>query len=124
MRRTIERRQWSVAMALGKIDYGLQHKFVIDTPFRLPDMTGLIAIAAAPAIVLLLLIPLPLVPPVLSLLSFVSACGFALYGLFTNASRDARGVTVWNVAYAFAFIWIAAAVMSKPKHLLDWFGSL
>ena len=111
-------------MALGKIDYGPQHKFVLDTPFRLPDWLGLVAIGAAPAVVLLQLLPLPLVPPVLSLLSFVSACGFALYGLFTNASRDTRGVTVWNVGYAFAFIWVAAAVISKPKHLLDWFGSL
>ena len=111
-------------MAIGKIEYGSQPKFALDAPFRLPDWLGLVAIVGAPAVVLVLLIPLPLVPHALSLLSFVSACGFALYGLFTNASRDARGVTVWNVAYAFAFIWIAAAVMSKPKHLLDWFGSL
>jgi hypothetical protein len=111
-------------MALRKIDYGPQHKFVLDAPFRLPGWMGLVAIGAVPAVVLLPFLPLPLVPPVLSLLSFVFACGFALYGLFTNASRDAQGVTVWNVAGVFAFIWLAAAVISKPKHLLDWFGSL
>jgi hypothetical protein len=111
-------------MALGKIEYGSQPKFALDTLFRLPDWLGLVAIVAAPAVVLVLLIPLPLVPPAFSLLSFVSACGFALYALSTNANRDARGAAVWNVAYAFAFIWIVAGAMSKPRHVLDWFDSL
>jgi hypothetical protein len=111
-------------MALEKIEYGPERNFALDGRLHLPEWLGLTAIVAAPAVVLVLLLPLPLVPPALSLLSFVSACGLALYGLFTNASRYARGVTVWNLAYAFAFIWIAAAVASKPKHLLDWFGSL
>jgi hypothetical protein len=112
------------SMALGKMEYGSERRFVAENSFRFPDRLGLIAIAAAPAFVLLLLIPLPLVPPVLSLLSFVIACGATLYALFTNASRDAQGVTVWNLAYTFALIWIVAGVMSKPKYLLGWFDSL
>jgi hypothetical protein len=54
--------------------------------------------------VLLLLLPLSLVPPVLSILSLVLACGVALYALFTKASRDAQGVAIWGIAYAFTFI--------------------
>jgi hypothetical protein len=111
-------------MALEKMDYGPERKFVIGGLSRFPDRLGLIAIAAAPAFVLLLLIPLPLVPPVLSLLSFAIACGAALYAFFTNAGRDAQGVTVWNIAYTFALIWIVAGVMSKPRHLLGWFDHL
>jgi hypothetical protein len=73
--------------------------------------------------VLLLLIPLTLVPPVLSILSFVIACGVALYALFTKANRDAQGVAIWDIAGAFTFIWIIAGMMSNPNHLLDWFDN-
>jgi hypothetical protein len=111
-------------MALGKMEYGSERKFAIGDLFRFPDLVGLIAIAAAPAFVLLLLIPLPLVPPVLSLVSFVIACGAALYALFTKASRDAQGVAIWDIAGAFAFTWIVAGIMSNPRHLLDWFDNL
>ncbi|MDB5638580.1 MAG: hypothetical protein JWP51_3488 [Bradyrhizobium sp.] len=111
-------------MALGGMEYGSERKFVIEGPFRRLATVGLIAIATAPALVLLLLIPLPLVPPVLSILSFVIACGAALYAIFTRASREAQGVTIWNIAYTFTFIWIVAGVMSKPRHLLDWFDNL
>jgi hypothetical protein len=101
-----------------------ERKFVIEDRLRFLDLFGLIAIATAPAFVLLLLIPLPLVPPVLSILSLVIACGVALYALITKASRDVQGVTIWDIAYAFAFIWIVAGKISNPKHLLDWFDSL
>jgi len=111
-------------MALWKMEYGSERKLVIDDPFRFLDLVGLIAIAIAPGFVRLLSIPLPLVPPVLSILSFVIACGVALYALVTKASRDTQGVALWDVAYAFTFIWIVAGMMSNPKHLLDWFDSL
>jgi hypothetical protein len=111
-------------MALWKMEYGSERKFVIDDPFRLLDIVGLIAIATAPAFVLLLLIPLPLVLPVLSILSFTIACGAALYALFTKASRDAQGVAIWDIAGAFTFIWIVAGILSNPRHVLDWFDNL
>ncbi len=111
-------------MALGKMEYGSERKFVIGDLFRFPDLVGLIAIATTPALVLLLLIPLPLVPPVLSLLSFVIACGVALYALFTRASRDAQGIAIWDIAGAFTLTWIVAGIMSNPRHLLDWFDNL
>ncbi len=96
----------------------------LSATFRFLYLVGLIAFATAPAFALLLLIPLPLVPPVLSILSFVIACGVALYALFTKARRDAQGVAIWDVAGAFAFIWIAAGIMSNPKHLLVWLDNL
>jgi hypothetical protein len=111
-------------MALRTMECAPERKFVIEDRRRFLDLVGLIAIATAPAFVLLLLIPLPLVPPVLSLLSLVIACGVALYALITKASRDAQGVTIWDIAYAFAFIWLVAGKISNPKHLLDWFDSL
>jgi hypothetical protein len=118
------RRQWSVSMALWKIEHSPARKFVLNEPTRFLDLVGLIAIAAAPGFVLLLLIPLPLVLPVLSILSFAIACGVALYALFTKKSRDTQGIAIWDIAYAFTFIWIVAGLLSNPKHLLDWFDSL
>ena len=111
-------------MALGGMEYGSERKFVIEGPFRRLAPVGLIAIATAPALVLLLLIPAPLVPPVLSILSFVIACVVAMYALFIKANRDAQGSTIWNIAYVFTFAWIVAGMMSNPKHVLDWFDNL
>jgi hypothetical protein len=111
-------------MAFGKLQYGTGPRFDVRSRFALPDWAGLVAIVAAPAVVLLLLIPLPLVPPVVSLLSFMIAGGVALYALFTKASREAQGITLWDVAAGFTLSWIVAGTMSNPKHVLGWFDSL
>jgi hypothetical protein len=111
-------------MALRKMESGSERKFVIEVPLRFQGLIGLIVITAAPAFVLFLLIPAPLVPPVLSILSLVLACGVALYALFTKANRDAQGSTIWNIAYVFTFTWIVAGMMSNPKHVLDWLDNL
>jgi len=116
------RRQWSVSMALGKMES--ERKFAIEGPLRFPGLIGLIAITAAPALVLFLWIPTPLVLPVLSILSLVIACVVAMYAVFIKANRDAQGSTIWNIAYAFTFTWIVAGMMSNPKHVLDWFDNL
>ena len=111
-------------MALRKMESGSERKFVIEIPLHFRSLIGLIAIRAAPALVLFLLIPAPLVPPVLSILSFVIACVVAMYALFIKANREARGSTIWNIAYAFTFTWIVAGMMSNPKHVFDWFDNL
>jgi hypothetical protein len=111
------------SMALRKMESGSERN-VIEVPLRFQGLIGLIAITAVPAFVLLLLIPAPLVPPVLSILSFVIACVVAMYALFIKANRDAQGSTIWNIAYVFTFTWIVAAMMSNPKHVLDWFDNL
>ena len=111
-------------MALRKMESGSERKFVIEIPLRFQGLIGLIAVTAAPAFVLFLLIPAPLVPPVFSILSFVIACSVAMYALSTKANRHAQGSTVWNIAYAFTFTWIVAGMMSNPKHVFDWFDNL
>jgi hypothetical protein len=110
-------------MALRKVDSGSERKFVVEVPLRFQGLVGLIA-TAAPAFVLFLLIPAPLVPPVLSVLSFVIACVVAMYALFIKADRDAQGSTIWSVACVFTFTWIVTGMMSNPKHVLDWFDNL
>ena len=111
-------------MAQRKMDSGFERKLVIEVPLRFHGLIRLIAVTAAPAFVLFLLIPAPLVLPVLSILSLVIACVAATYALFINANRDAQGSTIWNIAYVFALTWIVAGMMSNPKHVLDWFDNL
>ncbi len=111
-------------MALGIGESGSERKFVIEIPLRFQGLIGLIAITAAPAFVLLLLIPARLVLPVLSMLSFAVACAAAVYGLFTKARRDAQGSTIWNIACIFTLTWLLAGIMSNPRHVLDWFDNL
>jgi hypothetical protein len=116
------RRQWSVSTALKKMES--ERKFAIEGPLRFSGLIGQIAITAAPAFVLFLLIPAPLVLPVLSILSLLIGCVVAMYAVFIKANRDAQGSTIWNIAYAFTFTWIVAGMMSNPKHVLDWFDNL
>ncbi len=111
-------------MALGRMENGYERKFAGGGPLRLRGLIGLFAIPAASAFVLLLLIPAPLVPPVLSILSLVVAGGAAMVAVFTKANRDARDSTIWNIAYAFTLTWLAAGMMSNPRHVLDWFDNL
>jgi len=106
------------------VESGPERKFVIEIPLRVQHLIRMIGITAALTFVLFLVIPVRLVPPVLSILSFVIACAVALYALYTGANRDARGSTIWDIAYVFTFIWIVAGIISNPKHLLDWIDNL
>lgn len=111
-------------MAFWKVEDGSERKFVIEVPLRFHGAIGLIAMTVGPAFVLFLLIPAQLVPPVLSILSFVIACVIAVYALLTKANRDAQGSTIWTMASVFTFTWIIAGLMSNPKQVLDWFDNL
>jgi hypothetical protein len=111
-------------MALWKVEHGTTRKFVVDDPMRLLDLVALLALAASPGLLLVSLIPLPLVLPALSILSFVIACGVALFAHFSKVSRHEHSITSWEISYAFAFVWVAAGMMSNPQALMDWFERL
>ncbi len=68
------------------------------------------------------LLPAPLVPPALSIVSFAIAGGVALYAYCSGADRGADGITAWDVAGAFALIWVAAGTLSEPETVLQLFG--
>jgi hypothetical protein len=110
-------------MTLWKIERGANQKFVIDDPTCFLDLVALLAIATAPGLFLVMLIPLPLVLPVLSVVSFVAACGIAVFAHFSETRRG-PSLVQWELACAFAFVWLAAGVMGNPRTLLDWFDSL
>jgi hypothetical protein len=83
---------------------------------------ALIAIATAPAVVLAWLFPVPLFLPALSITSFAIAAGVALYAYCSGVDQQGDGITAWDVAGAFAIIWVAAGTFSEPENVLQLFG--
>jgi hypothetical protein len=88
------------------------------------DAAVLIVTAAAPVLLLVCLIPLPLVPPVLSIVSFMIAGIIALFARYSGVDRHAPGMTLWDVAGVFTLIWIGAAMISDPKHVIQFIDHL
>jgi hypothetical protein len=88
------------------------------------DLLALVAIAAAPGVLLIWLLPLSFVLPVLSIVSFVLACiaGLCAYG--NKISRRAPGMTLWDVAGVFTAMWIVAGILSGPTRFFKLFECL
>ena len=93
------------------------------TPHHLAQL-ALIATAAAPGLLLLSCVPLPLVLPLLSIVSFVIACTVTLFAHYFGADNHAKGITAWSLAAVFALIWIVAAKISDPVHVVRLFDRL
>jgi len=88
------------------------------------ELFVVIAITAASSVLLVWLVPPPLVLPALSFVSFVIAGIVALFAYCSGADRHADGITLWDVAGVFALIWVAAGMLSEPKHVVQLFGHL
>ena len=88
------------------------------------DLAALIGIAAAPGLLFAWLIPLPFIPPVICVVSFLIACSFALFAHYTGARRRSAEVTAWDVAGIFTLVWIGAGLASDHKHLVQLFEIL
>jgi hypothetical protein len=111
-------------MALWKSEHGSAYEFIVHSPRQHPDLAVLIAAAVAPGLVLVWLVPLPLVLPVLSVVSFAVAGVAALFAHYSGVDRRARGVTAWDVAGVFTLMWICAGLLSGPKRVLQLFGDV
>jgi hypothetical protein len=88
------------------------------------DLAALVAIVAAPVVVLLWLVPLPLFLPALSIMSFVVAGVAALAAHYYGIDRHAPGVSAWDIAAVFTLIWIGAGMMSGTKQFGELFDRL
>jgi len=78
--------------------------------------------AAASGVLLVWLVPPPLVLPALGLVSFTAAVVLALFAYCSGADRHADGITLWDMAGAFALIWVAAGMLSEPEHIVQLLG--
>ena len=83
---------------------------------------ALTALAAASVVLLVSLTPRLLILPVFSLAALAVAGLAALLGWVFRAPWHGGNITIWDISGAFAFIGFAAAMLSKPEHVLDLFG--
>ncbi len=83
---------------------------------------ALIALAAASVVLLASFAPRLLILPVLSLAAVTVAGLAALLAWVFRAPWHGDNITIWDISGAFAFIGFAAAMLSKPEHVLDLFG--
>jgi hypothetical protein len=91
---------------------------------RYLDLLALAGLAAAPGLLFSRLMPLPFIPPMICVASFLMACAFGWFAHYTGADRRAAGMTAWDVAGIFAVLWVGAGFASDPKHLVRFFEIL
>ena len=91
---------------------------------HLLDLPLLIALAAAPGLLLAWLVPLPLVLPAVSIVSFTVAGLVALWAYRSGVDRHTHGITLWDVVGIFALIWIVAGMLSVPEHVVQLFDHM
>jgi len=70
------------------------------------------------------LVPLQLVLPALSIVSFTIAAFVALWAYRRGVDRHADGMTLWDVAGLFAVIWVGAGMLSTPDHVVALFDHM
>ena len=80
--------------------------------------------AAASCVLLVWLVPPPLVLAALGLVSFTAAVVVALFAYCSGADRHADGITLWDMAGAFALIWVATGMLSEPEHVVQLLGHM
>jgi hypothetical protein len=108
-------------VALWKSEHSSAYGSTLHSPGQHLDLPVLIALAAAHGLLLVWLVPLPLVLPALSIVSFTVTGVVALLAYHSGADRHAGGITPWDVAGVFALIWVVAGMLSEPEHVVQLF---
>jgi hypothetical protein len=98
-------------MTLWKTEHVRASRCPVREPAGHPDFAALAVIGAAPAVLLLWLVPLALVLPALSIVSFAIAGAVAIFAYRAGIDCRAAGVTAWDVAALFTAIWLLAGLM-------------
>lgn len=111
-------------MALWKAEDTRANWFPLSEPTRVLDLVSLVAIAAAPGFMLLILVPLPLVIPLYSILSFVAACAAAAYAHWQRTREPEKSAVFWQIAFALTCAWVAAAMLSSPRQFIEFLDRL
>ena len=119
VRFTVER-----PMTLWKSEHGSAYGVTLHSPGKRLDLPFLIAVGTAPGLLLVGLVPLHLVLPALSIVSFAVAVVIALWAYRRGVDRQADGITFWDVAGLFAAIWVGAGMLSTPEHVVELFDHI
>jgi len=86
------------------------------------DLSAVVMAAAASGVLLVWFVPPPLVLAALGLMSLTAAVVVALFAYCSGADRHADRITLWDMAGAFALIWVAAGMLSEPEHIVQLLG--
>jgi hypothetical protein len=111
-------------MTLWKTERAFSPLLTESARSRSLDAAALAVIVATPAILLLWLIPLPLVLPVLSIVSFAIAGIVAVVAHYSGIDRRAPGASAWDVVALFTVIWIGAGMLGGAKQFGELFERL
>jgi hypothetical protein len=112
------------SMTLWKSEPGSAYGVALRSPGKRLDLQFLIALGTAPGFLLVGLVPLQLVLPALSIVSFTVAAFVALWAYRRGADRHTDGMTLWDVAGLFAVIWVGAGTLSTPEHVVELFDHM
>jgi hypothetical protein len=85
---------------------------------------GLLAAAAAPALVIAMLVPAGLILPVLCFMSLFNAGLAALFAWRSGTPQGGSRITAWDFAGACLFVGFAAGVLSDVEQGAQLFGLL
>jgi hypothetical protein len=111
-------------MTLWKSEHGSTYGPALHKLGAHLDSSAVVMAAAASCVLLVWLVPPPLVLPALGLVSFTAAVVVASFASYSGADRHADGITLWDMAGAFALIWVAAGMLSEPEHIVQLLGHM
>ena len=109
-------------MVLWRSEHSSAYGLTLHTLAPQLGLAVLTATAATFSLLLVWSVPLPLVMPALSTVSFLAAGIVALFAYYSGADRHSPDVTPWDVAGAFALIWVGAGMLTEPEHVVQLFG--
>jgi hypothetical protein len=112
------------AMARLRLEQSSRFGLISPRPGRTLDLRILIVLVAVPALLIVWLVPLPLVLPALSMVSFAIAGCTAVLAYHAGADRHADAITLWDIAGAYALIWVGAGVFTDPERVIQLFDQM
>ena len=86
------------------------------------DVPLVAALAAMPLVLVVAHVPANLLLPAIAALAFAIASLSAAFAWTTRADRNTGNVTVWDFAGACTFVGVAAAMLSEPLQVAQFFG--
>jgi hypothetical protein len=111
-------------MTFLKTEHAIAPQRAVHAPAGYHDFVALAVVGAAPGLLLIWLVPLSLVLPVLSIVSFALAGVAALVAHCSGIDRRARGVSAWDISALFTALWILAGLISGARPFAELFDHL
>jgi len=109
-------------MTLWRSEHSPRYELSIRSPGHRLDRTILLATTAALGALLIWSVPPHLIMPTLGIASFLVAGLIGALAYWLGADRHTVGISAWDIAGAFALIWVTAGMLSEPQQVAELFG--